>query len=155
MSQRTDDPTGPDLSELDGLKYACLDGCALCCLCQPELLPEEESRFRADPELSRGIADRHISPDVDGAALRLQGEHGACHFLRGKRCSIYGLRPHYCRAFPLSVFAGWRIQVNANLSCRGMGLPGEDMRATAQSLLARLGDAQLRGELAESRKVFD
>lgn len=154
MSQRPDDPTGPDLSELDGLTYACLDGCALCCLCQPELLPDEESRFRADPGLSRGIADRHISPDVDGAALRLQGEHGACHFLRGKRCSIYGLRPHYCRAFPLSVFAGWRIQVNANLSCRGMGLPGEDLRATAQSLLARLGDAQLREELAESRKVF-
>ncbi|MGD9963370.1 MAG: YkgJ family cysteine cluster protein [Thermoplasmata archaeon] len=154
MSLRTDDARGPDLSELGGLTYTCVDGCALCCLCQPELLPEEERAFRGDPALASGIADKHISPDVEGAAIKLQGEHGACHFLRGKRCSIYDRRPHYCRAFPLSVFAGWRVQVNANLSCRGMGLPGEDLEATGRTLLARIGEGRLREELAESGKVF-
>lgn len=155
MSRMTDDAPEPDLSELDGLTYACVDGCALCCLCQPELLPDEERRFREDLALSRGIADRHISPDVEGAAIRLQGDHGACHFLRGRRCSIYDLRPHYCRAFPLSMFAGWRIQVNANLSCRGMGLPGEDLRTAGEALLAQHGEARLWEELGEARKVFD
>lgn len=155
MSLRTDDGPEVDLSELGGLTYACVDGCALCCLCQPELLPEEERRFRAEPALSSGLADRHISPDVEGAAIRLQGAHGACHFLRGRRCSIYDLRPHYCRAFPLSVFAGWRIQANANLSCRGMGLPGEELRRTAETLLAGYGYGNLIKELAESRNVFD
>jgi len=150
-----DDTIGPDMSELDGLTYACVDGCALCCLCQPELLPDEERVFRADPRLSQGLADRHISPDVEGAAIRLQGDHGACHFLKGRRCSIYDSRPHYCRAFPLSVFAGWRIQVNANLSCRGMGLPGEDLRSAGEGLLARLGGAHLADELRDSRNVFD
>ncbi len=150
-----DDTGGPDLSELDGLTYTCVDGCALCCLCQPELLPDEERKFRGDPRLSLGLAERHISPDVEGAAIRLQGDHGACHFLKGRRCSIYDSRPHYCRAFPLSVFAGWRIQVNANLSCRGMGLPGEDLRSVGEALLARLGEACLAEELRESRAVFD
>lgn len=155
MSSNTDEGRVPDLSELDGLTYACVDGCALCCLCQPELLPDEERRFRQDPELAKGIADRHISPDVEGAAIGLQGEHGACHFLRGLRCSIYGSRPHYCRAFPLSVFAGWRIQINANLSCRGIGLPGEDLRAAGEELLVKLSARSLSEELADSRRVFD
>jgi len=145
----------PDLSELEGLTYSCVQGCALCCLCQPELLPDEERRFRGNPILSAGIADGHISPDVDGAAIKLQGEHGACHFLRGRRCSIYDRRPYYCRAFPLSIFAGWRIQVNANLSCRGMGLPGDDLRSAGEALLAEHGASRLQEELLESRKVFD
>jgi hypothetical protein len=58
------EPLEIDYSEVDGRTYRCIDGCALCCLCQPELLPEEETRFRADPRLSDGITDRHISPDV-------------------------------------------------------------------------------------------
>ena len=34
-----------DLSPLEGWKIECLDNCQLCCLCQPELLPQEESWF--------------------------------------------------------------------------------------------------------------
>jgi Fe-S-cluster containining protein len=155
LSFMGDECTGPDLSELDGLEYTCLDGCGLCCLCQPELLPNEESNFRADAALSAGLAERHISPDVRGAAIRLQGAHGACHFLRGRRCSIYERRPHYCRAFPISVFAGWRIQLNANLSCRGIGLPGEDLMAFGREVLGHFREDDLRRELSGSRRVFD
>lgn len=155
----TSSPTGADgtevdLSEVEGLTYTCIDGCALCCLCQPELLPDEERSFRSDPALSAGLADRHISPDVEGAAISLQGAHGACHFLRQRRCSIYARRPHYCRAFPISVFSGWRVQLNANLSCRGIGLPGEDLAATGRALLDGFGARALADELQASREVF-
>jgi len=110
--------------------------------------------FRGDPILSEGLADRHISPDVKGAAIRLQGAHGACHFLRQRRCAIYTRRPHYCRAFPISVYAGWRIQMNANQSCRGMGHPGEDMTEAGNALLTRYGENGLMEELRGSREVF-
>lgn len=144
-----------DLSELEGLTYTCLDGCGLCCLCQPELLQEEEAAFRADPALSAGLAERHISPEVRGAAIRLQGAHGACHFLKDRRCSIYQRRPHYCMAFPISVFSGWRVQLNANMSCRGIGLPGEDLTSFGRDLLGRYGEEELEDELRDSREVFD
>jgi len=143
-----------DLSELSGRTYRCIDDCALCCLCQPELLPEEERAFRADPVLAKGVADSHISADVRGAAIALKGRHGACHFLNDKRCAIYDRRPHYCRAFPLNVFVGYRIQVNANLSCRGMDLPGEDLTANAETLMSSYGEARLSDEVSSANEVF-
>lgn len=144
-----------DLSELRGRTYTCIDDCALCCLCQPELLPDEEDSFRKDPRLLPGIADRHISPDVKGAAISLRGDHGACYFLRGKRCSIYEERPHFCRSFPLNVFVGWRVQVNVNLSCRGVGLQGEDLEADGRRLMDEYGQDRLRDEVRASKAVFD
>ncbi len=143
-----------DLSELHGLSYTCIDGCALCCLCQPELLPDELERFRADPRLAEGVSETHISPDVEGAAIKLRGSHGACHFLQGRRCTIYGDRPHFCRLFPVNVFVGWRIQLNANLSCRGIGLPGEDLEAVGREVLRWHGDKALSTEVAEASAVF-
>ena len=144
-----------DLSELSGMTYRCVDGCALCCLCQPELLPDEEEEFRSDQGLAAGVTDSHISPDVSGSAIRLKGDHGACFFLEAKRCSIYSKRPHFCRSFPLNVFAGWRIQVNVNLSCRGVGLHGEDLEASARELLEEHGERRLSDELRASKAVFD
>ena len=144
-----------DLSELAGRSYRCIDGCALCCLCQPELLPEEEERFRSDQTLNLGITDKHISPDVRGAAIRLKGSHGACHFLETRRCTMYDLRPHFCRSFPLNVFVGWRVQVNLNLSCRGVDLPGEELEALGRKLLAEYDEEELTEEVRSSKAVFD
>lgn len=143
-----------DFSEVERRTYNCVGGCALCCLCQPELLPGEELKFRKEERLAAGIADRHISPDVRGAALKLRGAHGSCHFLRDKRCEIYPDRPHFCRSFPINVFVGWRIQLNVNLSCRGIGLPGEDLRSEAQCILKEYGNQRLAGELKEAKTVF-
>lgn len=143
-----------DFSEVEGKSYGCIDGCALCCLCQPELLAHEEREFRADTRLRESIADTHISPEVRGAALKLQGKHGACHFLKGKRCGIYQNRPHFCRAFPINIFVGWRIQVNANLSCRGMGGGGESLETLARTVLADYENAELGAELKAARAVF-
>ncbi len=143
-----------DYSEVSGRTYKCLDSCALCCLCQPELLSHEERRFRSEPRLAAGIADRHISPDVRGAAIKLKGAHGSCYFLDNKRCEIYASRPHFCRSFPINVFVGWRIQLYANLSCRGIGLAGEELDKEAACILEEYGRETLESELAEARKVF-
>ena len=39
-------PMDVDVSELRGKAYRCLDGCAMCCLCQPELSMDELAVFR-------------------------------------------------------------------------------------------------------------
>ena len=151
---KTHTPPEPDLSELEGRSYTCIDGCALCCLCQPELLPGEEKEFMADPVLRAGITRKHISPEVLGAAIRLKGDYGACHFLNERRCVIYERRPHFCRVFPLNVFVGWRIQLNANMSCRGLGLPGIPLEQTGRELLSQYGDERLESELVSAAGVF-
>lgn len=143
-----------DLSEAAGRTYKCIDGCALCCLCQPELLPEEEARFRRDPKLAEGVTDKHLSPDVKGAALKLKGAHGACHFLKHRRCEIYDLRPYFCRSFPVNIFVGWRVQVNVNFSCRGVGQPGESLERLGRGILAEHGEEKLRAEQEAAGKVF-
>ena len=35
-----------DYSDVAGRRVECLSGCGMCCLCQPEVLPEEEPFFR-------------------------------------------------------------------------------------------------------------
>ncbi len=148
------DPLETDFSEVRGRSYRCIDKCALCCLCQPELLPREEARFRADSRLRDSVVESHISPEVRGAAIKLRGQHGACHFLSKKKCTIYEDRPHFCRAFPINIFVGWRIQVNANLSCRGIGLDGENLEQLARSVLQDYEESELEKELKEAREVF-
>lgn len=148
------DPPEIDLTEICGRTYRCIDNCALCCLCQPELLPDEERSFRASPALVEAVTDQHISKEVRGAAIKLRGAHGACWFLNDRRCKIYADRPHFCRAFPVNVFVGWRIQLNANLSCRGMDLPGESLEGIGRDILAGYGEVKLSEELEGARKVF-
>ena len=143
-----------DYSEVDGRSYSCIDGCGLCCLCQPELLAEEASEFRASPALAPGVADRHISPEVKGAAIKLRGAHGSCHFLSNRRCKIYDMRPHFCRLFPINVFVGWRIQLLANLSCRGIGLPGVSLRQESERIIGSFSRVELLTQLDLAKKVF-
>jgi len=154
QQDRTDPSLEIDFSELEGRTYRCIDSCALCCLCQPELLPEERERFSKDPGLAEGVSDRHISPEVSGSALKLRGAHGSCYFLQDKRCRIYQNRPHFCRSFPINVFVGWRIQMNANLSCRGIGLAGEDLGKTGAEVVSQYGSDRLRKELRDANRVF-
>ena len=151
---RSEGPIDIDYSEVAGKSYKCIDGCALCCLCQPELLPDEEKTFRNDPALARGIAAKHISPEVEGAAIELKGSHGSCFFLDNKRCRIYSQRPHFCRSFPINVFVGWRVQINANLSCRGIGLDGESLEGAAREITSEYGAQRLEHEVGTAKRVF-
>lgn len=105
-----------DFSLLNGLKFACLDGCGYCCLFQPDLNHDEMARLN-DMGLSWAITKRHFS---GSSAIKMQGNGGACVFLKGGRCTIYSDRPHFCREFPFHIYLGERLQVIPNLSCRGL-----------------------------------
>jgi Fe-S-cluster containining protein len=139
-----------DLSELQGRKFVCLDECQLCCLCQPELLEKELQYFK------RNFPDRLVarrSPHKH-TALALKNGNGPCTFLDGGRCSIYPNRPHYCRQFPFHVYLGERVQVELDLSCRGVWLErGEDALGSGVQLLADNSLALRRG-LDDSREVY-
>jgi len=144
-----------DYTELRGRSYRCIDHCALCCLCQPELLPEEEAEFRATPELADAVTEKHISPETRGPGIKLKGAHGACWFLENRRCRIYERRPHFCRTFPINVFVGRRVQLNANFSCRGIGLPGERLERAGREVVASYGLRRLWYELGKAGAVYD
>ena len=112
-----------DLSELEGRNFTCTDGCGLCCLCQPELLPNEEKLFRSKfPEMVvlKNEPHRHY-------AMAMKKGMGSCAFLNDRRCKVYNERPHFCREFPFHIHVGMRAQVQLDLSCRGAWVnDGED-----------------------------
>jgi Fe-S-cluster containining protein len=102
-----------DASELEGLGFRCIDGCAYCCLCPPEVTGAELQYFmQAHPAKLEDLGD---SPHI-----ALQGGTGGCALLRDRRCTDYDKRPFHCRAFPLRVHLLDRVQACANLSCRGV-----------------------------------
>lgn len=105
-----------DFSLLNGLKFACLDGCGYCCLFQPDLNHDEVARVNK-MGLSWAVTESHFS---GSSAIKMQGNGGACVFLKGGRCTIYSDRPHFCREFPFHIYLGERVQVIPNLSCRGL-----------------------------------
>ncbi len=107
-----------DLSLLQGLRFTCLEGCGYCCLFQPDVAEDEKKRLE-EIGLSWAVTKSHFS---GFPALKLQGNGGACTFLKGKRCQIYEDRPHFCREFPFHIYLGERVQVIPNLSCRGLWL---------------------------------
>jgi Fe-S-cluster containining protein len=143
-----------DLSELGGRSYSCLDGCALCCLCQPEVSPDELRPFAMDPRLAPGLTCEHF----DGhrterpSTFKLQGGHGACHFLRARRCQVYAIRPRLCRQFPVHVHLLRRVQLNANLSCRGIAAGGASLAEFGRHVLDQVPRAILAGELHEAQR---
>jgi len=118
-----------DSSELEGLKFRCLEGCAYCCLCPPEVAGRELEHFRR----TRPSAVE----DADGSPhLALQGGAGGCVLLKARRCTDYGNRPFHCRAFPLRVHLLDRVQACANLSCRGIQpAEGEPLSAILDRIL--------------------
>ena len=126
--------SGLDSTELDGRLFACLPGCAYCCLCPPEITHAERSYF----------LDNHPGAleQIDGKhQLALQGGTGGCSLLSFRRCRDYGHRPFHCRAFPIRVHMSWRVQACANLSCRGVQ-DGEGEPLSA--LLGRILDESSR-----------
>lgn len=144
-----------DLSELAGRAYECLPGCALCCLCQPELLPEEHRRLSIQAQLAERIVPLPEDPASGRTAFALQGPVGACAFLKERRCTIYELRPHFCQQFPVHLHLGWRVQLNADFSCRGLWTgKGESLEAFGRRVLERIGEDDLARELAQGRRAF-
>jgi len=144
-----------DMSELDGKSYTCLEGCAMCCLCQPELSNEEVRMFETDPYLSGGLTREHIDgrKSAKPTAIKLQGGCGACYFLKNRMCTIHELKPHFCRQFPVHVHLLRRVQLNVNLSCRGVSDGGHTLKTYAKTLLTSIPEAELEKDLATVRNV--
>ncbi len=141
-----------DLSEVEGRRFVCLDNCQLCCLCQPELLEDEEAFFRRNfpaRVVTRRTPHKHT-------ALAMKQGGGPCTFLDEKgRCAVYQQRPHYCRSFPFHVYLGDRVQVELDLSCRGVwGDQGEDATVFALKLAEENKDRIAKG-LLDSREVYE
>ena len=160
MTQSDSDEAGRrmveiDSSEVEEFSLVCLDNCALCCLCQAELLGEENSLFSEDPVLRQGITMKNVIGAVtDNYFLCLKENTGSCYFLKDRRCRIYRSRPYYCRLFPVHIHVGDRVQCVANLSCRGLNDRGEGTRGIEMAGRS-LEMAGLMGleEIAEDKRL--
>jgi Fe-S-cluster containining protein len=109
----------PEASELSGLVLDCPKGCAFCCLCPPGLLEGEVERIVGACEGSESALGEDRIGDSNHA-VKVQGDRGACSFLLERRCKVYQSRPHFCRQYPVMVYSGWRLQLSAIRSCRGV-----------------------------------
>ncbi|MBI0583121.1 MAG: YkgJ family cysteine cluster protein [Methanomassiliicoccus sp.] len=140
-----------DMSELEGRSFTCDEKCGLCCLCQAEVLPHEVPFFK-NGHPSRIVMKEQPHRHV---ALALKGGEGPCTFLgTERRCQIYADRPHYCRQFPFHLYVGERVQVELDLSCRGVWYGGkEDALVVGGRMVADNADT-LRRTLTESRAVY-
>ncbi len=139
-----------DLSQVEGRSYRCLEGCELCCLCQPEVMPDEAKVFREH------YPDKLVSVDDDHQhlALAMREGGGPCSFLKEGRCEIYDHRPRFCRQFPLHLYLGERVQAEIDLSCRGVWLGGETglERRACEVVQENLGE--LEDLLGKTRRFY-
>jgi Fe-S-cluster containining protein len=108
-----------EASELSGLGLDCPKSCAFCCLCPPGLLDGEVDRIVGACEDCKAAFGADRIGDSEHA-VQVQGDRGACSFLDDRRCKVYASRPHFCRQYPVMVYSGWRVQLSAIRSCRGV-----------------------------------
>lgn len=144
-----------DMAELEDKSFTCLQGCAMCCLCQPELSEEEMKVFETDDYLRGGLTREHVDGrrSAKPNAIKLQGECGACNFLKNRLCTIHEIKPHFCRQFPVHVHLLRRVQLSVNLSCRGVTDGGNSLKAYGKSLVSSIPENVLSDTLATVRKV--
>lgn len=136
----------------------------MCCLCQPELGDDEYKLFRNDAHLRRGLTNTRITGERRrrADAIRLQGGCGACYFLKQRRCTIYDIRPAFCVHFPVHFHSLSRIQIVANLSCRGIAInnrndtssPGTPLECYGRQFLTDDFLKLAIGELKRSRSTL-
>ncbi|MCX6650380.1 MAG: YkgJ family cysteine cluster protein [Methanomassiliicoccales archaeon] len=144
------EPLPLDLSELEGRKFICQDPCKLCCLCQPECLPEEVDFFKKnhpDHLVLKKEPHRHY-------ALTLKKGQGSCAFLNQGLCEVYAHRPHFCRQFPFHIHVGSRAQVELDLSCRGVWLDQGEEAMSEGLRLVQTNEENIRRTLKESVPVY-
>ncbi|MDR2845948.1 MAG: YkgJ family cysteine cluster protein [Candidatus Methanoplasma sp.] len=140
-----------DYSDVIGKRAECPEGCGLCCLCQPEVLPEERLFFRENypKEL---VKSRTPEPYF---ALALKKGRGSCVFLNDSRkCKVYDRRPTYCRQFPYHIYVGEKVKVELDLSCRGVWSgSGNDALAEAKGIVEK-ADGRIRSAIREAKAVY-
>ena len=139
-----------DYSEVAGKKTECPLQCGMCCLCQPEVLPEERAFFRTKyPKalVKSRCEDQHF-------ALAMKKGKGSCVFLNGRKCDIYQNRTTFCRQFPFHFHVSDRVRVELDLSCRGVWSGnGSDAVAEAKAL-AEASERRIAMALKEASAVY-
>ncbi|MFA7150330.1 MAG: YkgJ family cysteine cluster protein [Candidatus Methanomethylophilaceae archaeon] len=139
-----------DYSELTGRKTECPEECGMCCLCQPEVLPEERFFFRTNfPKalVKSRTEDQHF-------ALAMKKGAGSCVFLNGRKCDIYQNRPTFCRQFPYHFYIGDRIRAEMDLSCRGVWSGRGNDAVDEAKMLAERSEKRLMREYREASVVY-
>jgi Fe-S-cluster containining protein len=139
-----------DYSEVVGKLVSCPEQCGMCCLCQPEVLPEERPFFKKNyPQ----FLVRTKGPEPYNA-LALKKGCGSCVFLENRRCKVYDHRTAYCRQFPYHIYASDKIKVELDLSCRGAWYnQGNDAFSEAKELV-KAASGRIESALAESKEVY-
>jgi Fe-S-cluster containining protein len=147
-----------DFLPLKGLKFNCLEGCGFCCTFQPSLLRNEEKFYQNNRITKNGcISGTIIDPDSkDDVSFALQNKIGACIFIDTGKCKIYDIRPLKCKIFPINIFFSWRIQLNANMSCRGIwdGDDFNDLYSYGEELFSNLPKNIIRGLYFNTNKIY-
>lgn len=139
-----------DYSEVMGRKVECPSECGMCCLCQPEVLPEERPFFRTNhPDAL--VKTKGPQPYF---ALAMKKGCGSCVFLDGRRCKVYDHRTAYCRQFPYHLYASDRLKVELDLSCRGAWTGKGNDALTEAKQLVEAADSRIRSALEESSAVY-
>jgi len=139
-----------DYSEVIGKKVSCLPECGMCCLCQPEVLPEERNFFRKNHSESM-VRSKYPH---DHFALAMKKGKGSCVFLDKRKCTIYENRPTYCRQFPFHFYVSDKVKVELDLSCRGAWHEtGTDAETEARGLAAK-SESRLKVALKEAGAVY-
>ncbi len=149
-----------DTGELKGKAFRCIDGCGLCCLCQPELLRHEAKYFLSEEQLRKSVTRSSI--DSSRRAISMFPSGGPCTLLRDRKCTVYGQRPHFCRSFPVHTHIMWRIQLTADMSCRGVwrtwhgAVPEgyEDLESYGIKELHTYSTGRLENELRDAQEVY-
>ncbi|MBO5547935.1 MAG: YkgJ family cysteine cluster protein [Candidatus Methanomethylophilaceae archaeon] len=139
-----------DYSEVTGRLVSCPEQCGMCCLCQPEVPPEERPFFKKNyPQfLVRTKGPQPYS------ALALKKGCGSCVFLENRRCKVYDHRTAYCRQFPYHIYASDRVKVELDLSCRGAWEgKGNDALTEAKELI-KAADSRITEAIAEAKEVY-
>ncbi|MFA6679524.1 MAG: YkgJ family cysteine cluster protein [Candidatus Methanomethylophilaceae archaeon] len=139
-----------DYSEVIGKKAECPEKCGMCCLCQPEVLPEERYFFRTNfPKalVKSKTEDQHF-------AVAMKKGAGSCIFLNKRRCDIYQNRPTFCRQFPYHFYIGDRIRVEMDLSCRGVWSGKGNDAIDEAKILAERSEKRLISEYKEASSVY-
>ncbi len=139
-----------DYSDVIGKKVECPPECGLCCLCQPEVLPEERAFFRTNhPE-----ALVRSNYQEQSFSLALKKGRGSCVFLNNRRCKVYEHRTAYCKQFPFHFYVSDRVKVELDLSCRGAWYgTGADAMKEAETL-ALAADRRIVRALKEATAVY-
>lgn len=139
-----------DYSAVDGKVFTCPPGCGMCCLCQPEILPRERVFFRKHHP--KAMVRSRISRD--GFSIALKKGRGSCVFLNDRKCDIYHDRPTFCRQFPFHFYAGDRVSVEPDYSCRGLWVQDGMDASTEARALAKRSLERITSAFDQSKAVY-